>query len=166
MFQQAPYARPENALLGVAYKTWSKVPGYPYIVTNPDHWVYEGTGVKHYEALNSVVGGEWDGVVDNGMSPPGLEVLARAITIDNDGAFIEGEANITVYYPTEKSVVFAAGSIYWGYGVANGPFADGRVERMTENVLARAGLESVVPLTEPQRNTAPTVSSSRRMGLR
>jgi hypothetical protein len=158
MFRNPPYARPENALIGVGYRTWSKVPGYPYIVTNPEHWVYEGTGVKMYDALSNVVGSEWDGVTDNGNTPEGLEVVARAITIDNDGAFIEGEANATVYYPTPTSFVFAGGSISWGSGLGQGRFADARVERMTENVLARAGLVGALPLTEPAQAPAPVAA--------
>lgn len=149
MFQNNPYPRPENALIGVAYKTWSKVPGVPYIVTNPAHWVYEGTGVKAFDALNTVVGSEWDGVLDNGVSPAGLEVLARATTLDDTGAFIKGDANISVYYPTPRSFVFAAGSITWGYGVGPGRYADPRIERMMENVLARAGVPSELPATQP-----------------
>lgn len=156
MFREEPFARPENALLGVGYKTWSKVPGYPYIVTNADHWVYSGTGVKTFDALNTVVGSEWDGITDNGKTPSGIEVLARAITIDNDGSFIEGEANVTVYYPTPGSLVFAAGSIYWGYGVGPGRFSDPRIERMVENVLARAGLRSSLPLTVPAVTPPPS----------
>lgn len=148
-FQDSPFARPENALIGVAYRTWSSVPGFPYIVTNARHWIYAGTGVKDYDALSNVVGSEWDGVDDNGVSPAGLEVVAAETTISNDGVFVGGEANTTVYYPTPTSLVFAAGTIYWGLGLGQGRYADARIERMTENVLARAGVVAPMPFTEP-----------------
>jgi hypothetical protein len=161
MFRDSPFARPENSLLGVAYRTWSKVPGFPYIVTRPEHWVYQGTGVKAFDALNNVVGPEWDGVSDNGQTPDGLEILADATTINSDGVFVEGKANITVYYPTPKSLVFAGGTIDWGFGLGAGRYADARIERMTENVLARAGLVARVPLTEspPRLAQLPSVES-------
>jgi sugar lactone lactonase YvrE len=148
-FQDSPFARPENALIGVAYRTWSKVPGFPYIVTNARHWIYAGTGVKDYDALSNVVGSEWDGVDDNGVSPAGLEVVAAETTISNDGVFLGGQANTTIYYPTPTSLVFAAGTIDWGLGLGQGRYADARIERMTENVLARAGVVAPMPLTEP-----------------
>jgi DNA-binding beta-propeller fold protein YncE len=131
-------------------------------VTNPEHWVFEGTGVKNRDALNNVVGPEWDGVADNGASPAGLEVLTSAITLNNAGVFTAGEANTTVYYPTKNSFVFAGGTIDWGLGLADGLFADARIERMTENVLARAGLVSQLPPTEPQpRPTLPPIADSK-----
>jgi hypothetical protein len=38
------------------------------------------------------------------------------ITIDNYGSFIEGEAHVTIYYPTPKSFLLGADSTNWGYG--------------------------------------------------
>jgi sugar lactone lactonase YvrE len=160
LFRGAPFARPENALIGVAYRTWSKVPGFPYIVTNADHWIYEGTGVKNNDALASVVGSEWDGVTDNGHTPAGLEVVATAITINNDGAYVAGEADATLYYPTPTSLVFAAASIDWGNGLEQGQFPDPRIARMTDNVLHRAGLVAHEPPTRvaPQAVAPPAAS--------
>jgi hypothetical protein len=162
MFSDHPFARPENALLGVLYRTWSKVPGFPFIVTNAEHWVFEGTGVKNRDALNTVVGPEWDGIADNGASPAGIESLTSAITLNNAGVFTSGEANTTVYYPTPHSLVFAGGTIDWAFGLADGRYADARVERMTENVLARAGLASKLPFTEaPPRPEPPALAGSK-----
>jgi hypothetical protein len=102
------------------------------------------------------VGSEWDGLTDNGKTPAGLEVVATATTINNEGAFVAGEANATVYYPTASSLVFAGGTIDWGFGLGQGPYADARIERMTENVLQRAGLS----VREPLPNVAPQFAMS------
>jgi sugar lactone lactonase YvrE len=49
-------------------------------------------------------------------------------------------SDVSVYYPTDHSLVFAAGSIYWARGLSDPGYVDSRISRMTENVLKRAGV--------------------------
>src|SRR6478735_8969591 len=49
-FQRPPHARPENGMLGLLWSGWGHLEGFPFIVSAPDHWIYEGTGVKAGES--------------------------------------------------------------------------------------------------------------------
>jgi sugar lactone lactonase YvrE len=160
-FRRPPFARPENALLGVMYDLWSEVDAYPLIVKDPTHWIYEGTGVVAGETLANVVGYEWDHVANNGLTPGSLQVVAESPAVAYRGAV--GPSHVTVYAPTPNSVVFAAGSIEWSWGLARAGYADERIQRMTENVLARAGLEPneyVTPASERSRDVGTSRSVS------
>ena len=148
-FRQQPYPRPENELLGVMYGDWSDFAGFPFIVTNPRHWIYAGTGVADRDTLNAVIGVEWDSVVDNGLTPQGLEVVGDSPVVTQAGVPFP-HAQASVYSPTPHSFVFAAGSIEWISGL-DGKRSDTRVQRMTENVFARAGFA----LLQPTRGAAP-----------
>lgn len=137
-YQSAPYARPENGMLGVIWSGWGTLQGFPFIVTAPEHWIYEGTDVKAGESLGSVVGYEWDVSSNNGWSPAGLEVVSSSPALHEYGYTSQHQA--TVFYPTPTSFVFAAGTIGWAKGLSDEGIASARVQRVTENVLSRAGL--------------------------
>jgi len=137
-YQSAPYPQPENGMLGVLWAGWGTLEGFPFIVTAPNHWLYEGTGVKTGESLGNVVGYEWDVSSDNGSSPAGLEIVASSPALHEYGYTSQHHA--TVFYPTSTSFVFAAGTIGWARGLYDERVENSRVQRVTENVLARAGL--------------------------
>lgn len=67
-FRSAPGADPESSLLGVIYD------GYPvdapYVVTNPGHWLFEGTGARAGDRFEHLVGVEYD-KVSTGFPRPG-----------------------------------------------------------------------------------------------
>ncbi len=140
-FRDPPYARPENALIGQMYELFTHMDGFPLVVTNPSHWIYAGTRVAAGDALSHVVGDEWDHVFANRESPAGLQVLAHSDAFGAYGSDVPSD--VTVYYPTKSSFVFAAGTRQWSWGLSKPDYRDARIERMTENVLARAGLVSV-----------------------
>lgn len=137
-YQSAPHARPENGMLGVLWSGWGNLEGFPFIVTAPDHWIYEGTDVKAGESLGNVVGYEWDVSSDNGSSPDGLEVVSSSPALHEYGYTSQHQA--TVFYPTPNSFLFAAGTIGWAKGLSDEGIANARVQRVTENILSRAGL--------------------------
>jgi hypothetical protein len=151
-FRSSPSARPENSLLGVMYELWSNVDAHPLIVKNASHWVYEGTGVKEGDTLSHVVGYEWDRVFDNGQSPPSLVRLSSGSGIGVYGQ--QTPHDMTIYFPTPTSFVFASGTIQWGFGLSDPQYMDARIQRITENVLARAGL--IVTPTSVGPQPAPT----------
>jgi DNA-binding beta-propeller fold protein YncE len=160
MFRRDPMPRPEGALIGLSYDengARTNIDGFAEIVRRPDHWVYEGTGVRDGDVLAHVIGYEWDSLFDNMLAPKGLESIAHAQLFNVRGA--EMPADIAVYTPTPTSVVFAAGSVFWANALSRPEYVDPRIERMTENVLARAGVTGLVPTVVPP-HSQPTAASS------
>src|SRR5206468_3859790 len=84
-FRSDPAPRPEDELIGIMYATdgWADLDGYPFVVTNPEHWVYAGTNIEEPTTLGHIVGYEWDSVHDDASSPAGLEVLSDSPTINS-----------------------------------------------------------------------------------
>jgi sugar lactone lactonase YvrE len=142
-FRDDPFSRPENGLIGGMYVGVTRMGGFPMVVTNPSHWAYRGTSVVAGETLSHLVGYEWDAVGNNSVSPPSLEVLAHSDAFARNGESVASD--MTVYYPTPSSIVFSAGGIQWPYGLGVQDYADARVARITENVLARSGLPTATP---------------------
>ena len=105
-FRDPPYPRPENALIGQMYELFTHMDGFPLVVTNPSHWIYAGTGIAAGDALSHVVGDEWDHVFANRESPAGLQILAHSDAFGAYGSDVPSD--VTVYYPTRASFVFAA----------------------------------------------------------
>ena len=152
--QAAPHAQPENQVVGVLWAGWAHLEGFALVVSAPEHWVYEGAGVKAGDTLGHIVGYEWDAAAVNHVSPDGLEVIAESPVLHEYG--YPSTAQATVYYPTPSSFVFAAGTIGWAKGLSDPNAMDARVQRATENILRRAGLFSeqgtIVPAREaPER---------------
>jgi hypothetical protein len=139
-FRQPPHERPENELLGIMYGDWSDFTGFPFLVHNPKHWVWQGTGVREHDTLAPIIGTEWDAMVDNTYTPDGLEIVGDSPVVSEVGLPF-AHAQASVYYPTPHSFVFAAGSIAFSEGLY-GARADVRVQRMTENLFTRAGFQS------------------------
>ena len=60
-WRNSPVNMPENALLGEMYEslfTWATT--FPWVVTNANHWIYNGTGLKNGDSIPGVVGYEYD----------------------------------------------------------------------------------------------------------
>ena len=80
-WRDPPNNRPENALLGVMYigrqqgGFWE---GFDWVTPNASDPVFANTGLTNGAALRQLVGYEWDGVVNNGFSPPGLKILGAS----------------------------------------------------------------------------------------
>ncbi|HEX3774650.1 MAG TPA: N,N-dimethylformamidase beta subunit family domain-containing protein, partial [Polyangiaceae bacterium] len=122
--------------------------GFPFVVADPTHWIYEGTGVALGDTLAHVVGYEWDVVSDNGSAPAGLEIVGDSLALHEYG--YNSRATATVYYPTPASFVFGAGTIGWANGLSAPGLVDARLQRVTENILARAGLFPEAPVVIPE----------------
>ncbi|HYP76291.1 MAG TPA: N,N-dimethylformamidase beta subunit family domain-containing protein [Polyangiaceae bacterium] len=146
-YHMGPHARPENGMLGVLWAGWGTLEGFPFVVTEPDHWLYEGTGVKAGDSLGNIVGYEWDMVSDNHVSPENLEIVAASPALHEYG--YTSQHHSTVFYPTASSFVFAAGTIGWARGLSDDGVASAKVQRVTENILSRAGLFPEGPVVRP-----------------
>jgi sugar lactone lactonase YvrE len=137
-FRDGPHAQPENALIGQMYELYMQIDGFPLVIGDSHHWVYDGTGLSDGDTLTHVVGYEWDHVFADHNSPAGLEVVATSPVFGAYGS--DAVSNVTLYAPTSSSIVFSAGTIQWAWGLGKAGYEDTRIQKITENVLARAGL--------------------------
>ncbi|QRK05156.1 hemolysin [Archangium violaceum] len=134
-FRDLATPRPENALLGVMFSSrWHQF-AFPTIITNADHWAFEGTGLKNGDTLWRANGYEQDQVVANGQSPEGLEVLAESPALSLQGAFGFGQM---VVFRKGDAWVFSAGGIDFVHTLGTSEAADPRAARLVANVLYRA----------------------------
>lgn len=147
-FRDEPFARPENALMGVMYELYTRVDGFPLIVTQPDSWVFDRTGLRAGDSLGNLVGYEWDHVFDNGHGPPGLEVIGASPAFGVYGSAVP--SHMTLYEPTADSFVFAAGTIDFTWGEGRPGYVNGHAEEIVNNLLSRAG---VPPADSPAPDT-------------
>ena len=119
--------------------------GGDWIITNAEHWIFEGTGVKNGDRIPGLVGWEYHG---NPADIPGLEVVGQGT------AWVGGDIPqqwASVIYPGPKgNFVFNASTIFWCQGLSmppghtlpwshwsrpHGP--DERVQRITHNLLRK-----------------------------
>ena len=121
--------------------------GGPWTCVNPDHWLYEGTGMKEGDMIEGLVGWEWHGRPAKDL--PGMEFVAHSET--RNGAGKPQSPHIaTIYDGPKGNVVFNAGSIWWAQGLSSPPGhvlpahkaaqpqgPDPRVQRMMSNVFDR-----------------------------
>jgi hypothetical protein len=163
-------ARPEDALGGVSYRHgggWWDGPreSAGFIVQQPEHWVFAGTGLARGEAFGQhswppLAGYECDGApldafdrasgvatlsawADEGGTPAGYQLLA-ACPLDSRwqelpprerAAAGEGIHAATLGLFTRGGTVFSAGTTDWAQVLGDG--RDRQVERITRNVLDR-----------------------------
>jgi hypothetical protein len=139
-----PYPDPEARLLGQMYQLWTNLDSFPLVVREPWHWIFRDTGLVAGDTLSHVVGYEWDRIYPGNGTPDTLESMADSPTFGSFGS--TSGATVTAYYPTASSVVFAAGSITWAWGLGKPDYADTRVSKITENVLDRAGMCPAAPI--------------------
>jgi hypothetical protein len=163
-------ARPEDALSGGSYRHgggWWDGPRTTagYIVQQPGHWVFEGTGLARGDAFGQrtwppLAGYECDGVPldtfdrasgtarlsawrDEEGTPADYQLLAACPLDDRwqelppraRGAAGEGVHAATMGMFTRPGTVFSAGTTDWPQVLDGG--RDLRVERITRNVLDR-----------------------------
>lgn len=121
--------------------------GGDWVVVKPEHWLFEGTGLKKGDRIPGLVGWEYHG--DPPADLPGLEVLAEGT------AWVGGNRpqhwTATIYPGPKNNFVFNASTIFWSQGMSappghmlpwshwsrpHGP--DSRVQRIMQNALARA----------------------------
>jgi len=135
----------ENLLMGARSITPFNGGG-DWIVTKPEHWIFEGTGMKKGDSIPGLVGWEFHG---DPASLPGLEILAEGIALSSGVRPAHWTA--TIYPGPKKNFVFNAATIWWAQGLASPPGhmlpwshwtrphgPDERVQRITHNIFRRA----------------------------
>jgi hypothetical protein len=121
--------------------------GGDWTCAKPDHWLFEGTGMKKGESIPGLVGWEFHGDPDTARE--GLEVIAEG-NVWASGTRL-GKYAATVFEGPKKNIVFNATTIFWSQGLSDPPghmipwshFSrphgpDERVQRITKNALKRA----------------------------
>ncbi|WP_182902089.1 N,N-dimethylformamidase beta subunit family domain-containing protein [Microbispora sp. H10830] len=107
-FRAAPKADPESSLIGVYYD------GYPvdapFVVHEPRHWIFAGTGVRRGDAFPHLVGVEYDRVNTDVPTPRPLQILAHSpVTCVGRPSF----ADAAYYTVPSGAGVFASGTMRW-----------------------------------------------------
>ncbi|MDF2726222.1 MAG: hypothetical protein K0Q59_5900 [Paenibacillus sp.] len=140
---------------GVGYGDWT--------VVNPDHWVFEQTGMKAGDCIPGLVGWEYHGAPFR--KDDKLEVLAQSelfhrgtpsasvppiIQKYRHNRVSDGRFSSVIYPGPRGNWVFNAGTIWWAQGLSSPPGhipakgnygrvqgPDARVQRITRNLLKR-----------------------------
>lgn len=121
--------------------------GGDWVCTMPDHWIFEGTGMKKGEAIPGLIGWEYHG--DPPLDIRGLEVVAKGTALQ--GGVKPQNWTATIYPGPKDNFVFNASTIWWCQDLASPPGhmipwshwsrphgPDERVQRITHNLLRRA----------------------------
>ena len=110
--------QPENGLVGIMFSGYAHSPGaFPWhLDTTADPSLLAGTGLQPGTQYGcDLVGHEWDRVFDNGDTPLTLHILSTSPTVDVSGS--SDYSNSTYYVADSGSLVFATGSLNWGYAL-------------------------------------------------
>ena len=142
-----PYQSPsEGLLIGARSNVPPCTGGADWICALPDHWIYEGTGMKKGDRIPGLIGWEFHG---DPPPIPGLQVVATGAVQDAPGKLNGGVYAATVYPGPKSNFVFNASTCWWGDGLSEPPGyvrpsvyttpkgPDPRVQRITTTVLER-----------------------------
>lgn len=123
---------------GVGFADW--------ICDKPDHWIFQGTGMKKGDRIKDLVGWEYHGqpLADYDT----MEVLSSGKVYGWNGEARDHTYATTLYTAKQGNIVFNAGTCWWNMvlsrppGFMNPPrryFSepDARVQQITRNVLDR-----------------------------
>jgi hypothetical protein len=138
LFRNSEVNRPENELLGVGYVgDWGAsnvFDGFDYVVSNASDPYYANTNLKNGDRLKGLVGYEWDGLLNNDLTPEGLVVLSNS-PVQALGSLPEvpsgtntAISNAVRYTAKSGAKVFSTGSIQWVWGLDSTWVTKPRVE--------------------------------------
>jgi hypothetical protein len=117
----------------------------PWVCTAPDHWIFQGTGMKKGDSIPELVGWEYHGPpFANGYKD--FTVLAEGNVHLFNGEPTSRQYAATIYTAPKGNFVFNAGTCWWPKLLSSPPgfmeppyryFREGdeRVRRMTKNLL-------------------------------
>jgi hypothetical protein len=111
----------------------------------PEHWLFEGTGMKAGDSIENLVG--WEMHADPATDLPGMQVVAEGPTSTGRN---EGVYTSTIYDGPKGNIVFNAATIWWANGLSSPPGhknptrfgkaqegPDKRVQQITHNLFQR-----------------------------
>lgn len=134
-----------NLLMG-AHSVHPPNGGGDWICARPEHWMFEGTGMKQGDRIQGLVGWEFHG---DPAQIAGLEIVAQGTALSS--GVTPSDWTATIYPGPRGNFVFNAATIYWAQGLSSPPGhvlpfshwarphgVDGRVQKITANLLRRA----------------------------
>ena len=157
LWRGAENSRPENALMGVMYTGDHNAlyGGSDFVVSQSSDSYFNNTGLLNNDWLSALVGYEWDAVVNNGFSPPGLVVLSESqvspstIAPELPAGTDTSIANAVKYTASSGAKVFSTGSIQWVWGLdsdwVDPPRDDARAKQFAVNLFADFGVRPATP---------------------
>lgn len=112
----------------------------------PEHWLFEGSGMKKGDSIKGLLGWEWHGAP--AMNLPGMNIVAEGDATINGKTV--GRYSSTLYDGPKNNVVFNAATIWWANGLSSPPGhvnpsrngvtqqgPDERVQQITHNLFQR-----------------------------
>jgi hypothetical protein len=146
LFGPYPERGPDEGLLMGVRNIRPVNGGGDWIIVNPKHWIFKGTGVKKGDSIPGLIGWEFHG---DAPDLPGLEVVAEGTAWS--GGTVPSKWQSVVYDGPKNNFVFNAATIFWAQGLSSPPghtlpwshFSrphgpDERVQQITRNLLNRA----------------------------
>jgi hypothetical protein len=164
-WSQAPVSKPESELIGSTYQDIGA--NAAMVITEPNSWVFSGTGFTQNQRLAKVVQGEFDRYVPGGSGPTNLDVLAHSIVPNRGGNY----SDVTWYTVPKGGGVFASGNSTWIGALVNStlippnvvpdaiPGVTAPLLRVMENLYSVIGL-GPANLTQPSQGNWQTVYSA------
>lgn len=129
--------RPESKILGVCYTPTGYMTFKPYRVIEPDHWIFQNTGLKKGDLIGGsglnrggASGHETDKM--DSFSPKNTILLAKGLNPD------QGGAEMVYYDHPGGGGVFSVGSVTFGGSLV----VDQHLSQIMQNVLNRFTGES------------------------
>jgi hypothetical protein len=104
----APNPRPESVITGVIYESFPV--NAPFVVVEPDAWVFEGTGAVKGQGYKGLVGVEYDRLIAGMPAPRPLQVLSDSPLVCRG---VPTYSNSSYYTTPSGSGVFSTGSLIW-----------------------------------------------------
>ncbi len=139
------YGPDESAIIG-ARTVMPCTGGGDWTCTQPEHWIFDGTGMKAGDKISGLVG--WESH-DDPANIPGLEVVAEG-NVWSDGTNL-GHWAATIFEGPKGNIVFNASTIFWMQALSSPPGhmlpwshfsrphgVDERVRKITKNLLDAA----------------------------
>jgi len=159
-WRERPTSRPEERLVGVMYA--ADPVDADIVVTDVDHWAFEGTGLRAGDRLVGLLGYEVDAIYGGG--PPRLQRLAHSPFTDQGANGRTRYADMTIYTAASGALVFATGSMQWNWGLDgyNAPQwhptrTSAAAQRITHTILDRMLATRAVPIAaSPGRAWLPS----------
>lgn len=159
--------QPENALLGSMYIGDNDRLYFPLRVDSlhSSDSIYRHTGLQnlppnsYVDVGEHIFGWEWDAVIDNGLTPPDLKIIAETpvygLLLQDAGNYRNANigqavAHTTRYVAPSGAMVFSSGTIQWSWGLgARGTAAfnpDPIISQITYNLFADMGVQPGTPV--------------------
>jgi len=85
-----------------------------WVVSDPNHWAFKGTGMQEGDAVKKAIGAEYDIIFDDIKSGKSREILAESLVSKGPK---QGHSYSCIITHESGAQVFTTGSLDWGYAL-------------------------------------------------